>query len=66
MNIQLGDKHVRQMVLVAEIANEGLIGTDCLRTHGIVIDFANNRVTSKGEILIAKSQEGQGRYTNHN
>ena len=51
MNIQLGDKHVRQMVLVAEIANEGLKGTDFLRVH--VIDFANNRVTSKGETIIA-------------
>ena len=58
MNIQLGDKHVRHMVLVAEIANEGLIGTDFLRTHGIVIDFANNRVTSKEETIIAKCQEG--------
>ena len=58
MNIQLGDKHVRHMVLVAEIANEGLIGTHFLRTLRIVTDFANNRVTSKGEILIAKCQEG--------
>ena len=32
MNIQQGDKHVRHMVLVAEIANEGLIGMDFLRT----------------------------------
>ena len=53
MNIQLGDKHVRHMVLVAEIDNEGLIGTDFLRAHGIVIDFANNRVTSKGQTIIA-------------
>ena len=61
MNIQLGDKHVRHMVLVAEIANEGLIGKDVLRTHAIVIDFANNRATSNGEIIIAKCQEGQDR-----
>ena len=59
INIQLGDKHGRHKVLVAEIANEGLIGTDCLRTHGIVFDFANNRVTSEGETIIAKCQEGQ-------
>ena len=49
------------MVLVAEIANEGFIGTDFLRTHWIVIDFVNNRVTSKGEIIMAKCQEGQER-----
>ena len=61
MNIQLADKHVRHMVLVAEISNEGLIGTDFLRAHGIVIDFINTKVTSKGETIIAKCQEGQGR-----
>ena len=44
MNIELGDKHVRHMVLVAEIAKEGLIGTDFLRAHGIVFDFANNNI----------------------
>ena len=48
------------MILVAEIANEGLIGTDFLRAHGIIIDFANNRVTSEGQTIIAKCQEGQG------
>ena len=57
MNIQLGDKHVRH--IVAEIANEWLIGTDFLRAHGIVIDFANNKVTSGGVTIIAKCQEGQ-------
>ena len=60
MNIQLGDKHGGHMVLVAEIANEGLIGTDFLRTHGIIIDFANHRVTFEGQTIIAKCQEGQG------
>ena len=60
MNIQLRDKHVRHMVLVAQIANEGLIGTDFLRTHGIIINFAKNRVTSEGQTIIAKCQEGQG------
>ena len=43
------------MVLVAEIANEGLIGRDFLRTHGIMIDFVNNRVTFNGNTIIAKA-----------
>ena len=48
------------MVLVAEIANEGLISTDFLRAHGIVIDFANNKVTSEGEMIIVSGKSRTG------
>ena len=52
---------MRHKVLVADITNEGLIGTEFLRTHGMVLDFANNQVLCEGEKIVAQCQEGADR-----
>ena len=44
MNIKKGNKLMRHMVLVNDIANEGLIGTGFLRANQMIIDFAAIRV----------------------
>ena len=54
LNIQIGKKLVQHPTLVAEIADEGLLGTDFMRRHGMVIDFADNKLICKGETIEAR------------
>lgn len=61
MNVQIGRKVMRHPILVADIGNEGLIGTDFLRTHKMVLDFADNKVICEGELLVARCKEGNNR-----
>ena len=61
MNVQIGKKLMRHPVLVADISNEGLIGTDFLKTHKMVLDFAANKVTCEGDVIVARCQEGVNR-----
>ena len=46
------------MVLVADVANKGLVGTDFLRAHWIIMDFAANKAMCDGDPVIARYQEG--------
>ena len=46
----IGNKLVGHMILVVDIANEGLVGTDFLMVHRIIIDF------------VAKKSHGKAQY----
>ena len=48
---------MRCVVLVADIANESLIGTDFLRAHRMVLDFTANKIICDGDPVIDKCQE---------
>jgi transposase InsO family protein len=61
LNIQIGKKWTQHTCIVAEIANDGILGTDYLKSHGLVIDFSTNRVTCDGEILVSRCREGTNR-----
>ena len=58
MNIQIRNKLKRHIVLVADIASEGLLGTDFLRLHQMIIDFAANKILSDVDPVIVRCQEG--------
>ena len=54
---------MRHMTWVADIANEGLVGTDFLTAHRIIINFVANKVTCDGDPIIARCQEVQERVS---
>jgi transposase InsO family protein/predicted aspartyl protease len=54
LNIQIGKKLVQHTTLVAEISDEGLLGTDFMKKHGMVIDFATNKLICNGETMEAR------------
>ena len=61
MNVRIGKKSMRHPVLIADISNEGLIGTDFLKTHRMILDFAANKVWCDGDLVVARCQEGTNR-----
>ena len=49
---------MRLMVLLADTADEGLIGMYFLRAHRMVIDFAANKVKRDGDPVVIRCHEG--------
>ena len=58
INIQLGQTLVQHSVIVAEVMNNGLLGLDFLQKHRMVINFANQQITSDGEKVVAQCRAG--------
>ena len=50
-NIEIGNKWFQHPCIVADIANDGLIGVDFMKKHNVVIDFAKNQISCEGTIL---------------
>ena len=61
LNITIGKHQMRQRAIVCEITNDGLLGLDFLKTHHVLIDFAQQKVLHDGEILPAKCVQGNSR-----
>ena len=61
MNIIVGKKLVQHTVIVADIADDGILGTDFLRQHQIIIDFGRKQVICDGENIAARIRCGQDR-----
>ena len=57
MNVRIG----RHMILVVDIANEGLIGIDSLWAERKINDFVPSKVTCYQDPIIARCREGQER-----
>ena len=54
LNIKFGDQWVQHESLVADVANEGLIGIDFLIQHGVSLDFAKQKIYFQGEGIKAQ------------
>ena len=54
MNITVGTKLVQHQVIVADIADEGILGTDFFREHQVIIDFGRKKVICDGENIAAR------------
>ena len=50
-NIEIGNKWFQHTCIIANIANDGLLGVDFMKEHKVVIDFAQNQVTCEGKTL---------------
>ena len=50
-NIEVGNKWFQHPCIIADIANDGLLGVDFMKRHKVVIDFATNQITCDGKIL---------------
>ena len=61
LNIQIGNKLTQHLCVVADISNDGILGTDFMKAHGLVMDFSSNKVTCGGETLVARTREGTSR-----
>ena len=57
LNIQIGNKLIQHNCVVADISNDGILGTDFMKAHGLVMDFSSNKVTCGGETLVARTRE---------
>ena len=51
VRLQLHGRRLQHEVIVADIANEGLLGLDFLYQHGLVINFGTKEVTWQGECV---------------
>ncbi len=61
VNITIGNKTNRHQCIIADVANDGLLGLDFLKEHGMILDFANGKITCQGEVIVARSREGINR-----
>ena len=58
VNVQFGEQQMRHDVLVADVTNAGLIGTDFLRAHGMTLDFSTGSMTCAGEGVMTICRRG--------
>ena len=50
-NIEIGNRWFQHTCVVADIANDGLLGFDFMRQHKVIIDFARNQISCEGKTL---------------
>ena len=53
-NIEIGNRLFQHTCVVANIANDGLLGFDFMKKHEVVIDFARNQISCEGKTLPAR------------
>ena len=51
VNIEIGGKWFQHPCIIAETSNDGLIGVDFMKEHGVVIDFSRNKISCDGKAL---------------
>ena len=57
VNIEIGEHWFKHDCVIAEISNDGLLGVDFMKSHEVVIDFANNKVSCSGQVLPARFKQ---------
>ena len=57
VNIEIGGKWFQHLCIIAETANDGLLGVDFLKKHGVVIDFSRNKVSCDGQTLLTRFKQ---------